>query len=225
MDKLLPIKDSLDLDGPDDIKWLYEWSKTADKKIIEQEAQIASLKSTVGKITEQRDQAWLVAEHREANVQYEDKLRQALKEALRHVECTDGRRGCLAGLVVNTFSYDQWQALARVKQMSVYNELSEADKLIQTLTREKTELLADYARVVEKFDKCRGILAAILAGFGEDPNSPSPGEEWHEWMIDRIFTHMSKIDEVAEPESLRSCLEKDCPTPDVDCVDCDRIDR
>jgi len=45
----------------------------------------------------------------------EDKkvLKSALKEALQFLECTDGRRGCLMGCVVNTHNWVTWHKLVR----------------------------------------------------------------------------------------------------------------
>ena len=43
-------------------------------KLEEANQKIAKLEATIKSITEQRDSAWLVAEHREKNVEYEKKL-------------------------------------------------------------------------------------------------------------------------------------------------------
>ena len=39
-------------------------------------------------------------------------LKIALKDAMNYVECTDGRSGCLKGLVVASATYDEWKRLS-----------------------------------------------------------------------------------------------------------------
>jgi len=55
----------------------------------------------------------LAGAEREAVVEVDKaaELKEALRQALQYLECTDGRRGCICGCVVSTANYDDWHRL------------------------------------------------------------------------------------------------------------------